>query len=219
MSPRRYRLIVFDWDGTLADSTGLIADAIRAACREVGQPEPDEATAKYVIGLGLTEAIMHCAPALPPEDYRRLAERYRAHYLAGDAAIPLYDGARELLAELDQAGFYLGVATGKTRVGLDRALGHHGLTGRFHATRCSDESFPKPHPQMLLDLMSTVRVDAAATLMIGDTTHDLDLARNAGAAALAVSYGAHPPEGLATRSPLATVHTVMELRAWLAANA
>jgi len=217
-TPRRFRLIVFDWDGTLADSTAIITDAIRLACGDVGAAIPDRATARYVIGLGLADAIRHVAPGLAPADQRRLSERYRHHYLSRDAEIPLFEGASELLDSLDAAGFRLAVATGKTRVGLDRALTKLGLAGRFHATRCADEGFPKPHPDMLLHLMDRLDVPAAATLMIGDTTHDLDLARNAGADALAVAYGAHDPAGLAARSPLATVHSIAELRAWLAAN-
>ena len=124
-----------------------------------------------------------------------------------------------MLAELDAAGHLLGVATGKSRAGLDRALAQQDVGGFFTATRCADEGFAKPHPDMLLHLMERVGVAPADTLMIGDTTHDLELARNAGVAALAVAYGAHPPEDLIEQQPLATLHSVAELRAWLAANA
>jgi phosphoglycolate phosphatase len=135
---------------------------------------------------------------------------------AGDARFR--SCARELLDELDGAGFMLGVATGKSRAGLERALGQHGLAHRFVATRCGDEGFPKPHPDMLLHLMRRVGADPGETLMVGDTTHDVELAQNAGVAAIAVSYGAHTPAGLAERQPLALVHSVDELRQWLAAN-
>ena len=216
---RRFNLIVFDWDGTLVDSTTLIGEALQHACRELGLPVPDDAAARYVIGLGLADAMKLVAPDLPPSRYPELGARYGEHYLAREREIPLFDGARELLAELDAAGYLLAIATGKTRAGLARSMARIGLDGVFHATRCADEGFPKPHPDMLLHLMERLAVQPRATLMIGDTTHDLDLARNAGAEGLAVTYGAHPPEGLASRAPLASVDSVAELREWLAHNA
>ena len=216
---RRFALIVFDWDGTLVDSTMLIAQALQQACRDLDQPVPDDVAARYVIGLGLGDALRSVAPKLPPVRYAELGARYRHHYLARESDIPLFAGARELLHELDAAGYRLAVATGKTRVGLSRALASNGLEGAFHATRCADEGFPKPHPDMLLHLMDRLGVAPRETLMIGDTTHDLELAQNAGAAGLAVTYGAHSADDLARRAPLATVHSIMELRAWLAGNA
>ena len=218
-APRRFRFIVFDWDGTLADSTALIADSLQQACRDIGEPVPDDVDARFVIGLGLLDAVRHVAPGLPVARHPELAARYRHHYLARDVGISLFAGAADMLTELEAAGFLLGVATGKTREGLDRALAHQGVGSRFVATRCADESLPKPHPRMLLQLMERVGVTPRETLMIGDTTHDLELARNAGAAALAVAYGAHAPAGQERRSPLAMVHSVVELRAWLRAHA
>jgi phosphoglycolate phosphatase len=215
---RRFDLVVFDWDGTLVDSTTLIGEALQRACRDLGLPVPDDAAARYVIGLGLADAMKLVAPDLPPSRYPELGARYREHYRVREPGIPLFDGARELLAELDAAGYLLAIATGKTRAGLARSLAMSGLDGTFHATRCADEGFPKPHPDMLLHLMERLAVEPHATLMIGDTTHDLDLAQNAGAAGLAVTYGAHPPEGLASRAPLAAVDSVAELRDWLAHN-
>ena len=217
--PRRFDLIAFDWDGTLFDSTALIVRCIQNACRDLGVAVPPVERAAYVIGLGLRDALMHVAPALPPERYPELSEHYRRRFLARDPEIPLFAGARELLDELAAAGYLLAVATGKTRVGLDRAMAASGLAARFHATRCADESRPKPHPEMLHYLMDRLAVEAGSTLMIGDTTHDLELARAAGAEAVAVAYGAHPPEGLARLAPRATVHSVTELHAWLTANA
>jgi phosphoglycolate phosphatase len=218
LAPRRFRALVFDWDGTLADSTMLIAGALQNACVALGRPCPSEADARYVIGLGLADALAHVAPGLSADEQRALSAHYRRHYLDGEAAIPLFDGASALLEELDAAGFLLGVATGKTRAGLDRAIAAQRLVGRFHATRCADEGFPKPHPDMLLALMDRLGVQPAETLMIGDTTHDLDLARNAGAHAVAVAYGAHDVAGLESRAPLALVHSIAELKAWLATN-
>jgi phosphoglycolate phosphatase len=212
-------LLVFDWDGTLADSTAIIAAAIQRACADLRLPVPDDAAARFVIGLGLADAMRHVAPTLPPSEHPLLSERYREHYLARDPEIPLFPGAREMLDELDARGFLLAIATGKSRAGLARALTQQGLTHRFVASRCADESFPKPHPDMLLSLMDRCGTLARETLMIGDTTHDLELARNAGTSAVAVSYGAHGAEGLAGYSPLATLASVAELRGWLDANA
>ena len=219
LAPRRFPFIVFDWDGTLIDSTSIIADSLQRACHDVGEPVPTDIDARYVIGLGLIDALKHVAPGLPPERYGELAARYRHHFLLRDAQIELYAGARELLADLAAAGFLLGIATGKSRAGLDRALAQQQLNGLFAATRCTDEGFPKPHPDMLERLMDRVGVAPHETLMIGDTTHDLELARNAGASALAVAYGAHHADGLDALAPLATVHSIAELRAWLIANA
>jgi phosphoglycolate phosphatase len=216
---RRYRFVVFDWDGTLADSTAIIAAALQQACRDVGEPEPSESDARYVIGLGLADALRHVAPRLAVERHRDLAARYRHHYLAQALSIPLFAGVREMLAEMNDAGHLLGVATGKSRAGLDHALEQQNVRHFFVATRCADEGFPKPHPGMLLELMRLVGADPAETLMIGDTTHDLELARNAGVAALAVAYGAHDLNGLARERPLATLHSIAELRAWLKQHA
>jgi phosphoglycolate phosphatase len=216
---RAFRLLVFDWDGTLADSTAIIANAIQQACRDLDLPPPDDDSARFVIGLGLTDALRHVAPGLAATDYPRLSERYRHHYLARDPEIPLFPGAREMLDELDARGFLLAIATGKSRVGLTRSLQQQGLAHRFVATRCADEGLPKPHPDMLLALMDRCGVAPQDTLMIGDTTHDLELARNAGASAVAVAYGAHPMAGLADLAPLATVSSIAELAAWFRANA
>jgi phosphoglycolate phosphatase len=215
---RRFELIVFDWDGTLADSTAPIAEALQHACRDLGLPVPDVVAARHVIGLGLSDAMKHVAPLLPPERYPEMGAHYRRHYLEREADIPLFDGVRELLAELEAAGYLLGVATGKTRAGLARVLEKNRLGGVFHATRCADEGLPKPHPDMLLHLMERLEVEPWQTLMVGDTTHDLEVAQGAGALALAVAYGAHPVDELARLEPLATVHSVAELRAWLAGN-
>lgn len=219
IAPRRFRLLVFDWDGTLADSTAIIAGCIQRACCDLGLPVPEETAAKFVIGLGLADALRTVAPTLAPHDYPRLSERYREHYLACDPDIPLFEGAREMLDALEERGFLLAIATGKSRAGLARALKQQRLDARFFASRCADEGFPKPHPDMLLTLMERCGVEPSQTLMIGDTSHDLQLARNAGASALAVTYGAHAADDLAALAPLALVASIPELRAWLEANA
>jgi phosphoglycolate phosphatase len=215
----RFPLIVFDWDGTLVDSTALIVASIREACRAIGATVPDEEHARHVIGLGLHDALHHVVPDVPPARYPELSARYREYFIARDAEIPLFDGMRELLVELEARGHLLAIATGKSRHGLERALEQQQIGHHFAATRCADEGFSKPHPDMLLHLLERTGVPAAGALMIGDTTHDLELARNAGTAAVAVTYGAHTPTDLATLAPLGIVDSVAALRGWLAAHA
>jgi phosphoglycolate phosphatase len=215
---RRFDLIVFDWDGTLMDSTSLIAKSLQAACRDLDLAEPTVQQANHVIGLGLAEAIHYLAPDLPVTDHPRLAERYRHHYLGQDIESDLFDGVPAFLADLREQEYSLAVATGKARRGLDRVLGHTGLATFFHATRCADETFSKPHPAMLLELMDVLFAEPARTLMIGDTTHDLQMAHNAGVHAVALTHGAHPIEALRTESPLAIVESIAQLHTWLRQN-
>jgi phosphoglycolate phosphatase len=214
----RYELVVFDWDGTLMDSTHMIASSLRSACADVGVAVPSEADARFVIGLGLEDTFKHVAPTLDGEGRRRLSERYRFHFLAREGEVPLYAGVREMLSDLHGRGRRLAVATGKARRGLERALDQTGLRPWFEATRCADEGFAKPHPDMLLMLLDITGVDPARAVMVGDTTHDLELAANAGIDAVSVSYGAHPEELLATRPAAARCTTVTELHAWLLGN-
>jgi len=214
----KYKLIVFDWDGTLMDSAAAIVHAIQASCRDLGLRVPEEARARHVIGLGLADALHHAAPDLLPERYPEMAERYRHHYLSRDHNINLFEGAAELVKDLLASGHMLAIATGKSRVGLDRVLASSGLGPLFHGSRCADECHSKPHPQMLEELMSEFGVEAAETLMIGDTSHDLLMAANAGVDGLAVTYGAHSHAHLLDHGPVACLHSVPELSAWLKRN-
>jgi len=216
LRPRRYDLIVFDWDGTLFDSTALIVRAIQAACRDLGAPVPSDEAAAHVIGLGLQDALQHAVPDLPVDLYPELGRRYRQHYFASHDQVTLFAGVPELLAGLRERNHWLAVATGKNRHGLNEALRISGLAGSFDATRTADETRSKPHPQMLQELMREFGTDPERTLMIGDTTHDLQLAANAGTDAVAVTYGAHPPEQLGDLRPLTIAHSVPELQDWLA---
>ena len=212
----RYDLVVFDWDGTLMDSTSMIAVCIQLACRDLGLVEPAEEAAKYVIGLGLADTIAHIAPGLDEDGQRALAGRYREHYLAREHDSPLYEGVKPLLEELRARGRLLAVATGKARSGLDRVLDTTGIRDHFDATRCADEGFAKPHPDMLLHLLDVTGVEASRAVMIGDTTHDLEFAGNAGVDAVAVSYGAHSVQLLRSRAARHLASSVPELRQWLA---
>ncbi|MGN6669485.1 MAG: HAD family hydrolase [Trinickia sp.] len=215
MPRQQFDLIVFDWDGTLMDSTAHIARSIQAACRDLGVPVPADDAARYVIGLGLRDALQIAAPSLDPVDYPRLAERYRFHYLIKDARTELFAGVRELLAELRSQGYLLAVATGKSRVGLNRALDEVQLTTVFDGTRCADETFSKPHPAMLHELTRELGQDLERTVMIGDTTHDLQMAVNAGAVGVAVTYGAHPADALVKLEPRFVAENVGALGDWL----
>jgi len=219
MPPRRFDLIVFDWDGTLFDSTRLIARCIQAACADLGAAIPSDRDASYVIGLGLADALRHAAPDVPSERYRELAERYRHHYLARQDEIVLFDGTLEMLLALKARNHWLGVATGKTRRGLEAALETSPLQGLFDATRTADETRGKPDPMMLHELMHELGATPQRTLMVGDTTHDLQLAANAGCASVAVSFGAHGHEEFARFEPLHVAHSTADLAAWLARHA
>ena len=219
MRPRRFDLIAFDWDGTLFDSTLLITRSIQQAVRDVGGSVPSDAQASYVIGMGLMQALAHAAPDVPPEQYPRLGERYRHHYLQSQHDISLFEGVLPLLADLKSRHHWLVVATGKSRRGLDETLRHVELQGCFDGSRTADETAGKPSPQMLLELMREFGVEPERTLMIGDTTHDLQMALNAGCASLGVSYGAHDPAAFAALQPLHVAHSVRELHDWLLAEA
>lgn len=212
---KRFELIVFDWDGTLMDSTGAIVASIQAAARDLDIEPPSDERARHIIGLGLIDALRHALPDLPAQRYQDVALRYRHHYMSRDQDLLLFEGAAELIEELAVAGYHLAVATGKTRKGLDRAFEVSGLGPSFHASRCADECHSKPHPQMLEELMAEFGVEAEATLMIGDTTHDLLMARNAGVAALGVTYGAHPRVSLEAEAHLYCADNVVELATWL----
>ncbi|HEU4851833.1 MAG TPA: HAD-IIIA family hydrolase [Telluria sp.] len=219
MAKKQYDLIVFDWDGTLMDSTGAIVKCIQAAARDLGLPIPHESAAAHVIGLSLYEAMEMALPGIDPAMYPRVVERYRVHYLSRDHELTLFAGVEDMLRELASKGYFLAVATGKSRVGLNRALNAVGLLSLFHATRCADETFSKPHPAMLQELTRELGQDLRRTVMIGDTTHDLMMANNAGAHGIAVQYGAHPVDQLHACNPVYSAASVQELHQWLAEHA
>ncbi|MDD5298069.1 MAG: HAD-IA family hydrolase [Rhodocyclaceae bacterium] len=212
---RRYELIVFDWDGTLLDSAGAIAACIQAAARELGVPEPSDEAARHVIGLGLSDALARAMPELPSERYPQAVDRYRHHFLSQDQDLSLFPGAFSLVEALHGLDLLLAVATGKSRLGLSRALDTSGLKSYFHATRCADETHSKPHPAMLEEIMAELGMTPEQTLMVGDTTHDLLMAKNAGVDAVGVSFGAHPKEALLGEKPVACFDRFADLNDWL----
>lgn len=215
LRPRRFDLIVFDWDGTLYDSTSLITRCIQSACADVGVAVPSDEAASYVIGLGLQDALRHAAPDLSPDRYPELGLRYRHHYFERKGELMLFDGVLEMLHGLKSRHHRLAVATGKNRRGLDEVLDTAQLRHMFDGTRTADETASKPDPRMLLELMRELAVEPARTLMIGDTTHDLQLAANAGVAGLGVSYGAHAHDNFHVFAPVHVAHSVAQLQQWL----
>lgn len=214
----KYPLIVFDWDGTLIDSAAAIAGCIQEAARELGLPVPTREAASHVIGLGLADSLRHAVPTLAPDGYQQFVECYRKHFMGCEDSMQLFTGVPELLVELKQRGHQLAIATGKSRRGLDRALEACGMASHFRATRCGDETHPKPHPAMLLELLEELAIEPQRALMIGDTSHDLEMARNAGVPAIGVCSGAHPIHALQAAAPLACLPNVCELRQWLKTN-
>ncbi len=217
--PKQFDLLIFDWDGTLMDSAGVIVDSIQRACEDIGLAAPDDRASRQIIGLGLVQALQTLLPDLPADDYPRLVERYRHHYLGRDAELPLFAGVESGIRDLHASGFQLAVATGKSRLGLERALAASGLGPWFAATRCADQTHSKPHPAMVLELIEELDADPARTLVIGDTSHDLLMAANAGVASLGVTYGAHEPGDLHPHAPLALMNSFNEVYAWLRTNA
>jgi len=217
--PRQFDLIAFDWDGTLFDSTKIITRCIQLAVRDVGGTVPTDEQASYVIGMALMQALAHAAPDVPADKYPELGARYRHHYLAHQNDISLFDGVLALLADLKARHHWLAVATGKSRRGLDEALQTVELKGMFNASRTADETAGKPHPRMLQELMREFGVEPERTLMIGDTTHDLQMALNAGCVGVGVSYGAHEPEAFQALQPRFVARSVRDLHDWLLNNA
>ena len=215
---RRYELIVWDWDGTIMDSTPTIVQCIQQACRDLDFPVPEDSIASYVIGLGIHDSVRRVVPTIDPKHFPTLVDPFRYHYLAKDHELHLFGGMRDLLENLRAQGFMLGVATGKPRRGLDRSLRHHQLEHLFHDTRTADESFAKPHPGMLMDLSDRLQVPVRKMLMIGDTTHDLQMAQAAAVDAVAVTYGAHPADALRSANSLACFDNVEVLGNWLMQN-
>ncbi|MGQ0708389.1 MAG: HAD family hydrolase [Rhodoferax sp.] len=214
----RYALVAFDWDGTLFDSTAIITRCIQRAVADVGGRVPSDEQAAYVIGMGLAQALAHAAPDVPVQDYPALAARYRYHYMAQQDDIHLFEGVVPLLHELRARGVLLAVATGKSRRGLDVALRAVELQGLFDSSRTADETASKPHPQMLLELMEEFSLQPRQVLMVGDTTHDLEMAQRAGCDSVGVGYGAHDTGGFAAWSPRYVAHTVAELQQWMHAH-
>ena len=216
---RSFRLLVFDWDGTLMDSEARIVGCLQAVITDLQIPDRESRTLRNIIGLGLREAISALYPDADEVFINRFIERYRHHFLSENHhPARLFPGAKEVLCCLRDSGYLLAIATGKGRVGLERSLDETASKGIFHATRCADETFSKPHPQMLLDIMAVLGVEPAQTLMIGDTEYDMQMAQQAGTSALAVAYGVHEKKRLLLFKPLACLDNITDMVPWLKAE-
>lgn len=209
-------LFVFDWDGTLMNSTDKIASCIQAAIATVGLPYRSHEQSRSIIGLGLPEAVRSLFPDITADKARELCDSYRDHFVAADQVpCDLYPHVSKVLATLKAEGHHLAVATGKSRRGLDRVLGVMSMSSFFDATRCADETASKPDPLMLHQLMQELAIPAAQTVMVGDTSFDLEMASNAGIRSIAVSYGAHPVERLLPHQPERCIDHFNEILDWL----
>ena len=217
--PKQFDLIVWDWDGTLADSTGMITNAILKAAEQVGLPALTPQAASNIIGLGLRESIEALYGNIPAEKAQALATQYTANYYAGESEIPLFSGAADTIKALSKRGYKLAVATGKGRRGLNMALEHCGLGNYFHATRTVDECFSKPHPQMLDELMDYLVALPERTLIIGDTSYDLQMAQNAGVSSVGVTYGAQSSDQWEHFNPIQKFESFDTLSEWLLEHA
>lgn len=210
------RLVVFDWDGTLMDSEAQIVACMQAAIDDLQLASRTADEVKNIIGLGLREAVAALYPEAGTDLVQALADRYRDHWLAGDRQSQLFPGVEETLHLLKDEGFRLAVATGKGRRGLDKVLRETGLGELFDTTRCADETRSKPHPLMLEQIMTELGSAPAQTLMVGDTEYDMEMARNAQAHPVAVSYGVHDWSRLQRHAPLTCLDQITELGDWLA---
>lgn len=211
-----FDLIVFDWDGTLMDSEARIVDCIQLGAADVGLPVPSREASRDIIGLGLDEAMARLFPGEGTASLAALVEAYRKHWLGPDAEPSrMFDGAESLVRSLHAAGHLLAVATGKSRRGLDKALDESGLQSYFHHTRCADEAFSKPHPQMLLDILTDLDTPPGRSLVVGDTEYDMQMAANAGVSAVGISHGVHSTERLIAHGARHCFSDLFELSHWL----
>ena len=210
------KLIVFDWDGTLMDSAAHIVNCLQIAITELNLAPKTDNELKNIIGLGLREALFALYPQGNEKELNALTARYREHFFDQDhEPCELFAGARELIEELDAKDYFLAIATGKGRNGLDKVLKDTGMGDFFPITRCADESHSKPHPQMLLDIIDWYGVDANETIMVGDTEYDLLMANNADANSVGVTYGVHEEQRLLNCKPLICVDNMNDLHHWL----
>ena len=216
MSHLDYKLLIFDWDGTLCNSIGRIVDSMHAASTRAGYALCDDLAVKGIIGLGLPEAIRTLYPEIGDDELIAFRQHYADHYMALDAQpSPLFEGVAQAMEAFRADGYHLAVATGKARRGLDRVLKAHGWENYFDATRAADETASKPHPLMLEQILAQCGVSPRQALMVGDASFDLMMARNAGMDSVAVSYGAQSAEALQAYEPRLTIDRFSELQAWL----
>ncbi len=207
-----YKLIIFDWDGTLMDSEAKIVSCLRTSINSLGLEFRDDLLLKDVIGLGLTEAILKLYPDLSKHHIQLFIDEYRVQFLEKDSIkSQLFDGVIEMLNELKQKGLLLAIATGKGRSGLDRILKKTQLDTIFDCSRCADETLSKPNPLMLTEILNELNMSAQQSLMIGDTVYDLEMAHTIGMSTVAITHGVHSEERLLECQPKSNVSGISDL--------
>lgn len=217
---KSYKVVIFDWDGTLMDSAAKIVSCMQMTARDCGMPVPDYDAVSHIIGISLKPAIMQLFAIDDELLADKLVDAYKNAYLQQDTTpCPLFEGVENMLSQLQQRGYTLAVATGKARRGLNRAWEQTGTGAFFTASRCADEAHSKPSPDMLLQLLDELGVSAHDAVMIGDTTYDMQMAQVIGMDRVGVSYGVHAPVNLAKHHPKTIVHSVAELQSWLLGEA
>ena len=208
-------LFIFDWDGTLCDSTGKIVRSMQLAAQQLRLPDLDEGRVLNIIGLGLPEAVSQLYPELSAAGAEALRNAYSHHFLDNQIPMPLFESVEETLHQLRDNGYRLAIATGKSRSGLDRVLDSLNLRGFFHGSRCADETCSKPDPRMLAELLTEFRWSAEEAVMVGDTEYDMEMARRAQMPRVAVSYGAHHIDRLRPYEPRLCISRFAEITALL----
>ena len=213
---KQFELYIFDWDGTLMDSVDHIVASLSAAAVDSNMDDLGHESYRNIIGLGLSEAFQALYPDATQEQQDALTERYRHHFFdSSKGKSTLFNGTDDMLSSLNAKGVKMAVATGKARRGLNRVFDETGYHTMFHSSRCADESGSKPDPTMLHEIMAELNVSADKTLMIGDSTYDLQMANNAGVDCVAVSYGVHGCQQLDKHKPLICCENILELNDWL----
>ncbi len=220
---KQYPLLIFDWDGTLVDSIKRIVTSLQFASKQILDISVTETRAKDVIGLGLTEAIAKLHPELNSQQHsnqlNNIADAYRQHYLYDNTVpAPLFVGVNTLLDELRESGYTLAISTGKSRIGLTQSINQHQLADYFATTRCAGENKSKPHPEMLHEILDELNFSAAQALMIGDSEHDLKMAKNANMQCIGVTHGVHDTATLKKHNPLICLNNITELSVYLNHN-
>jgi len=212
----KYSLLVFDWDGTLLDSKAQIVNCMQSAIKDLDLESRSNDEIVNVIGLGLEKAVVQLYPMMDMELITKAAQTYREHYLYKDKTpSPLFDGTEDVLKKLREGGYDLAIATNKSRRGLDKGLLETGLNDYFPITRTADDAHPKPHPQMLEEILTDHNTTASKALMIGDSEYDLQLANNTKVDGLAVSYGVHGLMRLLKQDPVGFIDKIGQLPDWL----
>ncbi|MGH8461122.1 MAG: HAD family hydrolase [Stenotrophobium sp.] len=217
MSANQYSLLIFDWDGTLADSAAMIVGAMQRAISALNLPPRSDQSIRELIGLGLNEALGRLYPEIELQHLRGLLDSYRAHWLAeGAGEAPLFAGALDAVKDLYGSGHRIAIATGKSRAGLRRSLRHHAaLQVMLSSSRCADETASKPNPLMLSELLEEEALTPADALMIGDTEYDMEMARAIGMPCIGVTCGVHDTTRLRESGARALIEDVRALPAWL----